>query len=167
MSSPTPSLFCSLFAFILLLVPSNVLQTPTSYHHFAQQNDGAPSPNFGRIIAKEYKTLMQGIPKGAFVTAYSSSTENLNLLENPLCDRKKIPQEILPKKLTLFFCFLGTDLMKLLIIGPPNTVYCHSYFIFDIKLPQNYPQEPPKVFFHSQGLKVHPNLYIEGKVCCV
>jgi len=36
------------------------------------------------------------------------------------------------------------DVMKALIIGPRNTPYENGAFVFDLVLPPNYPQEPPK-----------------------
>jgi len=52
-----------------------------------------------------------------------------------------------------------------LIIGPMKTVFYSSYFIFDIFLPSDYPSSPPKVFYNSLGMKLHPNLYDTGTVC--
>ena len=64
------------------------------------------------------------------------------------------------------------DLFRVLIVGPRDTPYALAPFVFDIRLPSNYPREPPSVFFHSwtaetsdmQG-KVNPNLYEDGTVC--
>ncbi|KAF2077705.1 hypothetical protein CYY_001022 [Polysphondylium violaceum] len=57
------------------------------------------------------------------------------------------------------------NLLQALIIGPSDTIYENSIFIFDIFLPGNYPMVPPKVFFHSVTHKLHPNLNINGTVC--
>lgn len=106
-------------------------QLPDGSHHF--QNTAVDSRNgtLARTAPKEWRTLGQGLPPGAYVCAYAQRV----------------------------------DLMKILIIGPKNTVYHHSYFVFDVLLPPNYPQEPPQVFFNSGGWRLHPNLYAEGKVC--
>ncbi|BGP15191.1 hypothetical protein JCM10213_000859 [Rhodosporidiobolus nylandii] len=61
-----------------------------------------------------------------------------------------------------------TDLLRCLIIGPPDTPFQNAPFLFDVFLPPGkFPQEPPQVFFHSWagGTRVSPNLYTEGKVC--
>ena len=54
-----------------------------------------------------------------------------------------------------------------LIIGPPNTPYFGGYFIFDIKYPKKYPDEPPNISMLTINNKVrfNPNLYQCGKVC--
>lgn len=57
------------------------------------------------------------------------------------------------------------DLLKVLIIGPSETVYNGSYFLFDMYLPPSYPNEPPQCFYHSGGYKLHPNLYENGHIC--
>eukprot|EP01132_Coremiostelium_polycephalum_P001473 gene1473-1858_t len=56
-------------------------------------------------------------------------------------------------------------LLQALIIGPSETVYENSIFIFDICLPSGYPSIPPKVHFHSVSFKLNPNLYENGNVC--
>ena len=60
------------------------------------------------------------------------------------------------------------DLLRVLIVGPVGTPYEHAPFLFDLLLPPSFPDEPPKVFFHSwtEDLgRVNPNLYEDGKVC--
>jgi len=57
--------------------------------------------------------------------------------------------------------------IKALIIGPPNTPYENGFYFFDIKFPNDYPFNPPKVKFltHESGVRFNPNLYTNGKVC--
>ncbi|CAH8255476.1 unnamed protein product [Arabidopsis lyrata] len=38
-------------------------------------------------------------------------------------------------------------------------------FFFEIQFPDTYPSVPPKVHYHSGGLRINPNLYKCGKVC--
>lgn len=43
-----------------------------------------------------------------------------------------------------------------------------GFFYFTISCPSNYPNEPPKVKFHTTGggtVRFNPNLYANGKVC--
>jgi ubiquitin-protein ligase len=64
-----------------------------------------------------------------------------------------------PKKLTSFVA---------LIMGPKDTPYSSGCFEFNIQLPENYPQSPPKVHIVTTGngkVSFNPNLYAEGKVC--
>lgn len=52
------------------------------------------------------------------------------------------------------------------IIGPSETVYEHGFYIFDIIYPTTYPHSPPKFKFRTTyGVRMHPNFYINGKVC--
>jgi len=79
-------------------------------------------------------------------------------------DWKKV-QEGLLNNIYVISSGKKTHLFKALIIGPSNTIYYNSYFIFDICLPNNYPGAPPKVFYCSASSKLHPNLYEDGTVC--
>ena len=57
------------------------------------------------------------------------------------------------------------DLLRAVIVGPRGTPFYSSLFMFDFYLPHNYPAVPPSVHYYSHGLRLHPNLYVEGKVC--
>lgn len=60
------------------------------------------------------------------------------------------------------------DLMRVLIIGPLNTPYELSPFVFDFHFSENFPHSPPLAHFHSWtgGVgRVNPNLYEDGKIC--
>lgn len=57
------------------------------------------------------------------------------------------------------------DLMRAVIIGPAGTPYHDGLFFFDIYFPSDYPAVPPRVHYHSGGLRLNPNLYACGKVC--
>ena len=60
------------------------------------------------------------------------------------------------------------NLLKALIIGPPDTPYENGCFEFDIFLPNSYPEESPKVLLVTTGggrVRFNPNLYADGKVC--
>ena len=54
-----------------------------------------------------------------------------------------------------------------LIIGTEGTPYEGGFYFFHLKIPDNYPFAPPKVKFLtlSSDVRIHPNLYTEGKVC--
>lgn len=57
------------------------------------------------------------------------------------------------------------DLMRAVIVGPQGTPYCYSLFFFDICIPSGYPNSPPKVYYHSHGYNINPNLRDDGTVC--
>lgn len=54
-----------------------------------------------------------------------------------------------------------------LIVGPENTPYFGGFYFFNIKYPDNYPEQPPEVKLMTINGKVrfNPNLYQCGKVC--
>jgi len=56
---------------------------------------------------------------------------------------------------------------RILIIGQKDTPYFGGYYFFRIFYPADYPFNPPRVVFCTQGDKVrfNPNLYTNGKVC--
>ena len=60
------------------------------------------------------------------------------------------------------------DVFKALIVGPEDTPYEGGLFEFDILLPPQYPDAPPKVRLVTTGggtVRFNPNLYKDGKVC--
>jgi ubiquitin-conjugating enzyme E2 O len=60
------------------------------------------------------------------------------------------------------------DLFRVLIIGPPDTPYEFAPFMIDFQLPGDFPNRPPKAFFHawhSGNSAINPNLYQDGKIC--
>lgn len=57
--------------------------------------------------------------------------------------------------------------MYALLIGDEGTPYEGGFYFFNITIPDKYPVQPPKVKFLStaSNVRIHPNLYTEGKVC--
>jgi baculoviral IAP repeat-containing protein 6 len=56
--------------------------------------------------------------------------------------------------------------IRTLITGPAKTPYEGGCFIFDTYLHQNFPSNPPYVWFlNTGGKRMNPNLYEGGKVC--
>ena len=53
-----------------------------------------------------------------------------------------------------------------MITGPVDTPYEHGLFVFDVRLPSDYPASPPLFHYLSQcSGRLNPNLYEDGKVC--
>ncbi|PGH02181.1 hypothetical protein AJ80_08904 [Polytolypa hystricis UAMH7299] len=60
------------------------------------------------------------------------------------------------------------DVMKCLIMGPPDSPYGYGLFAFDIVCPETYPNVPPFVLCPTVTYvqnKISPNLHPDGKVC--
>ncbi|KAL8109626.1 hypothetical protein AgCh_025657 [Apium graveolens] len=80
-------------------------------------------------------------------------------------DEWNILENNLPDTIYVRVCERRMDLMRAVIIGPTGTPYHDGLFVFDVHFPSNYPSVPPKVTYHSSGLRINPNLYECGKVC--
>ena len=67
-----------------------------------------------------------------------------------------------------FVLFKDDDLLSLdaYVYGAPDSLYAHKLLKVHIDIPEKYPFSPPKVKFiqHGHG-RIHPNLYVDGKVC--
>jgi ubiquitin-protein ligase len=78
-------------------------------------------------------------------------------------------QEKLMRSQKIWYMFDEANMCKgkALILGPPGTPYESCFLVFDFLFPVDYPFSPPKVsFLTSDGYtRLHPNLYVEGKVC--
>ena len=48
------------------------------------------------------------------------------------------------------------------MIGPPDSLYEYGVFNGRIEFSQMYPHKPPSIIFNNI---IHPNIYIDGKVC--
>jgi len=73
-----------------------------------------------------------------------------------------LPEDGLRVKVTL----TNIQLMKVLIAGASHTPYAHAIFAFDVLLPNDFPEAPPKMHFHSYGLRLNPNLsHKDGSIC--
>uniref|UniRef100_A0A453EIQ9 UBC core domain-containing protein n=1 Tax=Aegilops tauschii subsp. strangulata TaxID=200361 RepID=A0A453EIQ9_AEGTS len=77
----------------------------------------------------------------------------------------KLLQRDLPESIYVRVYEDRIDLIRAAIVGPAGTPYHDGLFFFDVCFPPEYPRCPPKVHFHSSGLRLNPNLYESGKVC--
>ena len=58
------------------------------------------------------------------------------------------------------------SVLRVLITGPHDTPYDSGCFIFDIFIPEDFPNVPPLVYMLNTGnVRFNPNLYNCGKVC--
>ena len=48
------------------------------------------------------------------------------------------------------------DLLQAVIKGPQDSPYADGLFFFDIQLPSEYPDLPPRVYYHSHGDRLNP-----------
>ena len=72
------------------------------------------------------------------------------------------------KKNNIYLEFDEENLLnaKALIIGPEDTIYFGGLYFFNIEFPTNYPHVPPTFTYKSSSnIRIHPNMYVNGKVC--
>ncbi|KAL8512107.1 hypothetical protein ACS0TY_018530 [Phlomoides rotata] len=77
----------------------------------------------------------------------------------------KILEKDLPDSIFVRVYESRMDLLRAVIVGAEGTPYHDGLFFFDVHFPSSYPNVPPKVHYHSGGLRINPNLYNCGKVC--
>lgn len=69
----------------------------------------------------------------------------------------------------IYYVHDNDDLLKgyALIVGPSETPYFGGYYLFEFKFPHDYPYNPPKIKYYTNGnnIRFNPNLYKCGKVC--
>jgi len=78
-------------------------------------------------------------------------------------------RERLPKDTADFWCnFKDDDLQhfEAYVVGPADSIYAYKLIKLKFDIPDRYPLVPPKVkFVQHSGERIHPNLYVDGKVC--
>lgn len=53
-----------------------------------------------------------------------------------------------------------------IIKAPYDSVYRHKFIRLNFDIPSDYPHSPPKVsFVNIDGVRIHPNMYQDGKCC--
>lgn len=69
----------------------------------------------------------------------------------------------------IYYIHDDSDMLKgyAMIIGPAETPYFGGFYFFEIHYPCDYPHNPPKVKYctNGNGIRFNPNLYTCGKVC--
>ncbi|KAK1389316.1 (E3-independent) E2 ubiquitin-conjugating enzyme [Heracleum sosnowskyi] len=77
----------------------------------------------------------------------------------------KILEKDLPETILVRVYESRMDLLRAVIVGANGTPYHDGLFFFDVFFPNRYPHVPPRVHYHSGGLRINPNLYSDGKLC--
>ncbi|KAI4201328.1 MAG: hypothetical protein LQ350_003366 [Teloschistes chrysophthalmus] len=79
----------------------------------------------------------------------------------------RILESSLPESVYVRTWESSLDKMRVLMVGPLGTPYALAPFLFDVHLHDQFPKEPPRLFFHSWTNvgRINPNLYEDGKVC--
>ncbi|KAI4962806.1 hypothetical protein ZWY2020_025309 [Hordeum vulgare] len=96
---------------------------------------------------------------------YAKTSPAKQRLGKTIQNEWKLLQRDLPESIYIRVYEDRIDLIRAAIVGPAGTPYHDGLFFFDVCFPPEYPRCPPKVHFHSSGLRLNPNLYESGKVC--
>eukprot|EP00268_Persea_americana_P038429 TRINITY_DN38012_c0_g1_i2.p1 TRINITY_DN38012_c0_g1~~TRINITY_DN38012_c0_g1_i2.p1 ORF type:complete len:485 (-),score=104.47 TRINITY_DN38012_c0_g1_i2:317-1771(-) len=126
-----------------------------SDHYFNASNKVSKFSQFFNYITRSSKDCSQG----------GSLTKTQKDLSKKIQEEWRILENNLPDEIFVRAYEERIDLMRAVIVGPPGTPYHDGLFFFDILFPCDYPAQPPKVYYHSGGLRLNPNLYDYGKVC--
>lgn len=69
----------------------------------------------------------------------------------------------------IYYIHDDCDMLKgyAMIVGPEDTPYFGGFYFFELHFPTDYPHNPPKVTYCTNGenIRFNPNLYKCGKVC--
>jgi ubiquitin-protein ligase len=105
-------------------------------YYYAETASTSVPRKVSRAIALDYSTLMETVSVHFNSSVYFRNDEN------------------------------NIRVSRALITGPDNTPYDSGCYVFDICMPADYPNSPPKVWLVTTGGKrFNPNLYANGKVC--
>jgi ubiquitin-protein ligase len=111
---------------------------PLNFSNYIYTDPVNLSSEASRRISRELKTLEKSLP----------------------CDSEA----------SIFFMYDNEDMgkMRVLVSGPSETVYSYGLYLFDVRIPADYPRSPPLVNLCTTGngkVRFNPNMYHNGKVC--
>lgn len=73
------------------------------------------------------------------------------------------------REMGIYYCHSDTNVQdgEALIRGPADSLYEGGLFLFSVHFPREYPHRPPvfKILTGDGRIRLHPNLYRNGKVC--
>ncbi|GFP79685.1 putative ubiquitin-conjugating enzyme e2 38 [Phtheirospermum japonicum] len=115
-------------------------------------------------LFKKFDTVEDCSDNHFFATEKASNKPSKNWAKR-IQEEWKILQNDLPDTIFVRVSESRMDLLRAVIVGAEGTPYHDGLFFFDICFPASYPNSPPKVYYHSGGLRINPNLYQCGRVC--
>ena len=110
--------------------------------------------------------ILEGVPNDhRFIDARRPLTANLM---RRIVKENEIMLHSLPDGVFVRTWESRLDLVRVIIVGPHDTPYEFSPFIFDLQYGPQFPTSPPSAFFHSWTGnlgRINPNLYEDGTIC--
>ncbi|MED6130373.1 hypothetical protein PIB30_000269 [Stylosanthes scabra] len=132
----------------------------------SHQNQAAAKAMKGREqIFNGFDTVSEVPDDHYYFRSPRSHSTTSRTLSKHVMKEWKILEQNLPYSIYIRVYENRIDLMRAVIVGAAGTLYHDGLFFFDIMLPSDYPNRPPKVQFNSFGYCVNPNLHNNGKVC--
>ncbi|GAX74518.1 hypothetical protein CEUSTIGMA_g1967.t1 [Chlamydomonas eustigma] len=132
--------------YVKTMMSQQLQQKPlAASHYFRKEADAARKGSGGELMRKRLKRITEEL--STLSTSLPISWESTILVA---VDEERM------------------DVLRALMFPGSETPYAHGAFIFDIYLPEGYPNVPPKVQFLTTGggrIRFNPNLYESGKVC--
>ncbi|KAK2393865.1 putative ubiquitin-conjugating enzyme E2 [Trifolium repens] len=130
------------------------------------------SSNFKDEILKKFGSFKQfdiasDTSDHIFVGRKYLSKEHQNNWAKRIQKEWKILENNLPDSIFVRVYESRMDLMRAVIIGAEGTPYHDGLFFFDLYLPDDFPNVPPKVWFHNpcSSYKLNPNFGRGGSLC--
>jgi baculoviral IAP repeat-containing protein 6 len=165
-------------------IPESFLNKSTGLAASSSSSSAASSSSSsGATAASASASAAPGRPSGLDAVEIVSTLDAFKAFSYPMSDSSGLSSDYvrryraelltLTKTLTDYNIFIRSSerditAFKFMIVGPPDTPYAYGCFVFDMKLPKDYPNSPPQVKLLTTGkgtVRFNPNLYNCGKVC--
>jgi ubiquitin-protein ligase len=118
-----------------------------------------------RLVMSESPEVFRDFNLGQVASSGAAFTKRMNV------EMKTIKTTVPCDSTASIFTLIDSECMhriKFLLSGTIDTPYAHGLYLFDVLLPSNYPNAPPKVNIKTTGngiMRFNPNLYSNGYVC--
>lgn len=148
-------------------------------HHHQRPLPNMPMDSSDKVADELWKSLtanvstcspVNGIRDSSFFKATMDSSSG-TCLKRLFAEMKQLPDSLPKDRLASIWIRWDEETpqyIRALIAAPLNTPYGGGLFCFDVYVPNDYPQVPPKVILLTTGggrVRFGPNLYANGKVC--
>ncbi|BFZ03274.1 hypothetical protein BsWGS_06312 [Bradybaena similaris] len=152
----------------LLLAKAEVCEALSSNSCISQKDETSETPEDVKGMQDPCKGFSMFGEAQSFHTYISRESQPANprVFKTAVRKELKLFQTSLPDGIFIKGFEDRLDLYSFMILGPAGTPYEDGLFLFDMMLPNDYPNAPPLCHYHSYcSDRLNPNLYEDGKVC--
>lgn len=158
------------FGFGMIQIPPELTKSSTTSSSATINDDNLKSNSSDTVVDLSESVIFV---ESFRAHIYANSTQqNSNYTSSAFLRRMRIEfttlSTALPPTIKITVLESNYAFSKFLIVGPDDTPYEGGFFLFDMKLPADYPNTSPSVTFLTTGggaVRFNPNLYNNGKVC--